>query len=504
MTTGLTDQLNTYFSDLDAAQGPVTVDHVASIIDKVREITVEPATTRSATRVWIAAAAAAAVFIVLGSVSLLLATTRDGSPPASETPTATTVPEGAPTTAPGPVVTEPPVETVPTTSVAPVNPPVGLPDISTGWSQAPYDVGTVGGDVWGGMSGVTDGGFGLVAVGYTCSDLACGAGSDASVWVSADSLTWQQTPGGENQFGDGVFGFTDVAASQSGVIAVTECSGDGNLAALCDPGMWYSPDGIIWDAVEISAEVFRGCSSSGSPRNCVTYWNTVVASGSGFVAAGRDLRGPGIWASANGQEWTRVADPDMFPEGRFEIWDLAVAGPRIIAIGQLDADIFDDSGEWVSYTTGTHVWTSLDGINWEPVSDPDGVITSGMIHNPIVWQSRLVAPGWVCLEGEACPAVWTSPDGLTWSHTPLPDAAGVNINGAIANEEVGLMIWGESNTVGYFWTSVDGTAWERHTADPDMFGSGLPISDFIWYKDVLVGVGTSVQDGTPTIYRWKP
>lgn len=503
MTKSMEHQLVDYGRHLQSL-----VDDMVVPIAKEAPARIQPASKRR--RGWRVALAAFVVPLVLiGGLVYFLRPSEDQQPVVTATTPSTIAPQPEPTTAPEPTVVPQPEATLP-----------ALPsrDIAVGWSRVPHDVDVFGGGFEGTLSAVTLGGPGLVTVGNTCNDLVNDKSvCEAGAWVSADASTWQRVPGGEDLFGAGALGLTDVAASSSGVVAVTECSGDGNLAALCDPGMWFSPDGMTWDPVELSSGVFEGCSTPGSPPRCVTYWNTVVAGGPGFVAAGRDLRGPGIWASTDGREWARVTDPDMFPEGFFEIWTLGVAGPRIVAIATQETDVFNEEGEWISMTTNTYAWTSLDAFSWEPVPDPDGALTSGLIfYNLVEWDGGLAAVGWACIEGDTCEVVWTSPDGLTWSYAQLPGvAAGMTIQGVVAGEP-GLIVWGEGRAeedgdgnptgvpVGYFWTSSDGVTWQRHTADAEVFGYGMPIWEFVWYEDVLIGVGSSPEDRAPAIYRWNP
>lgn len=109
MSTGLLSQIETYFSDLDADQGPVTVDHVADLIDKVRELPVAPPPIRRRPRAWIVVVATAVVFLVLGAIPLLFSGLGGETPPASELITVTTVPEDVSrTTETGDVTTTPP------------------------------------------------------------------------------------------------------------------------------------------------------------------------------------------------------------------------------------------------------------------------------------------------------------------------------------------------------------------------------------------------------------
>jgi len=112
MSTGLLSQLETYFSDLDADQGPVTVDHVADLIDKVRELPATPLPIRSRPRVWVVAVAAAVVFLLLGAIPLLFSGLGGETPPASDLTTVTTVPEDISRTTEATDMTRTPTTTV--------------------------------------------------------------------------------------------------------------------------------------------------------------------------------------------------------------------------------------------------------------------------------------------------------------------------------------------------------------------------------------------------------
>jgi hypothetical protein len=119
MSSGLLSQLETYFSDLDADQGPVTVDHVADLIEKVRELPAAPLPIRSRPRVWVVAVAAAVVFLVLGAIPLLFSGPEAETPPASELTTVTTLPEDVSRTTEATDVTTTPPTTVASNAITP-------------------------------------------------------------------------------------------------------------------------------------------------------------------------------------------------------------------------------------------------------------------------------------------------------------------------------------------------------------------------------------------------
>ncbi len=110
MNTGLLDQLNTYFSDLDTDQGPVTADQVANLLENVRELPPTLGPERNRPRVWVAIVAAAVTILVVASIPLLFRSGTEDGPPATEPVTSTTadVDQTDTTTAALPLVTPAP------------------------------------------------------------------------------------------------------------------------------------------------------------------------------------------------------------------------------------------------------------------------------------------------------------------------------------------------------------------------------------------------------------
>jgi hypothetical protein len=106
MSAGLLNQLESYFSEVDTDQGPVSPDQVAELIDQVREVVPAPVpvAVRSRSRVWVAAAAFAIVLVLIGGLALIAPFGGDSVAPADQP--APTVPE-----------TDEPAPTVPRTDV---------------------------------------------------------------------------------------------------------------------------------------------------------------------------------------------------------------------------------------------------------------------------------------------------------------------------------------------------------------------------------------------------
>ncbi len=128
------------------------------------------------------------------------------------------------------------------------------------WSRAPDNEALFGG----GMSSVTAGGPGLVAVGWD----AVGA----AVWTSVDGFTWSRVPHDEAVFGGAEM--SSVTAGGPGLVAV---GWDAMGAAV-----WTSPDGIIWSRVPHNEAVF----GTQKPDLPVLEMRSITAGGPGLVAVG--------------------------------------------------------------------------------------------------------------------------------------------------------------------------------------------------------------------------
>ena len=156
------------------------------------------------------------------------------------------------------------------------------------------------------MSGVTTGGPGLVAVGY--SDTA------AAVWTSVDGVSWSRVPHDIAVFsGTGNQEMSSVTVGGPGLVAV---GGDDSNAAV-----WTSPDGFTWSRVRHDEEVFGGPGGQ--------WMAEVVVGGPGLVAVGwaGDQGDAGssvaaVWTSVDGLSWSRVPhDEAVFGGARNQTMD---------------------------------------------------------------------------------------------------------------------------------------------------------------------------------------
>ncbi len=194
------------------------------------------------------------------------------------------------------------------------------------WSRVPHDEEVFGhrlGD-GNGMTGVTVGGPGLVAVGSDGlnSDAPTGR-AQAVVWTSVDGLTWLRVPHDEAVFGgEGDQGMFDVVAGGPGLVAVGQ---DSQGAPV-----WTSVDGITWSRVPLDEDAFGGQDEG---RYAPVRIFNVIATNAGLVAVGEDdgSAAPPVWTSVDGITWSSVPDD----EGVFDFVELrsvTVGGPGLVAV----------------------------------------------------------------------------------------------------------------------------------------------------------------------------
>jgi hypothetical protein len=260
------------------------------------------------------------------------------------------------------------------------------------WSRVPHDEAVFDGA---GMSSVTAGGPGLVAVGFDSMDFLGEEHVIAVAWNSPDGITWSRVPHNEAVFDRAEM--SSVTAGGPGLVAVgASYPHDDPIAAV----VWTSADGVTWSRVPHNEAVFDRATMS-----------SVTAGGPGLVAVGGeshshdDPSAAVVWTSADGVTWSRVAhDEAVF--GRATMSSVTAEGPGLVAVGR------SDEGEHA-------VWTSPDGITWSRVAHDEAVFDRGGMHSVTAGDSGLVAVGFQVVDEENhVAAAWTSPDGITWSRVP--------------------------------------------------------------------------------------
>jgi hypothetical protein len=149
------------------------------------------------------------------------------------------------------------------------------------WSRVPHDETILGGVGFHGMSGVAEGGPGLVVVGYgqPGDDIPEGPASHAAVWISVDGITWSRVPHDEAIFGGtGSQKMADVTVAGASLVAVG--SDGGGYGTPADAAVWTSIDGISWSRIPHDDTEFGGAAMS-----------SVTTAGAGLLAVGGDSLG---------------------------------------------------------------------------------------------------------------------------------------------------------------------------------------------------------------------
>jgi hypothetical protein len=114
------------------------------------------------------------------------------------------------------------------------------------WSRVPHDEAVFGGPDSQMMLDVTIGGPGLVAVGMDGRGAWDNSeGQVAAVWTSVDGLTWSRVPHDEAVFGEDRPAMLGVTAGGPGLVAVGYSFPHSAPAAV-----WTSVDGVTWSRVE--------------------------------------------------------------------------------------------------------------------------------------------------------------------------------------------------------------------------------------------------------------
>lgn len=258
------------------------------------------------------------------------------------------------------------------------------------WTRVLDPQGAFGGDGPQVMAAVTDGGPGLVAVGL--------AGLDGGVWTSPDAKDWMRVLDDEGVFANATI--SDVTLHGSVLVAVGHT---GHIGEDNDAAVWTSSDGINWTRVPDNEDVFGGNGSQGM--------NRVTSGGTGLVAVGAADGDAAVWTSPDGMTWTRVRDTGGELGGEGDQWMNSVTrgGTGLVAVGTTAVDD-DRSGA---------VWASPDGDSWTRVRDI-GTLEEGKriteLRSVAAVEDVLVAVGSdISPDGDTRAPIWISPDGVTWS-----------------------------------------------------------------------------------------
>ena len=219
------------------------------------------------------------------------------------------------------------------------------------------------------LTGVADNGSRLVAVGIMGGALPdMTPHGRAAVWVSDDDgASWTRVPDDESAFGG------EGQHLMWSVIATDS----GFVAAGND--LWTSPDGWVWNRVGPMGQVRR-----------------IVRTDDGYVAVGLISHSAAVWISADALSWTPVAVAAIPVAAPEEVWSAAidaVAGPDgVVAVGQ--AQTTTDSST-VNDSDGA-VWVANEEGEWSRVQGDSDVFLSARhqeIRGVALAGDRLVAVG---------------------------------------------------------------------------------------------------------------
>ncbi|MEE8492106.1 MAG: hypothetical protein V3S60_10715 [Acidimicrobiia bacterium] len=198
------------------------------------------------------------------------------------------------------------------------------------WSRVPHNEAIFGGPAYRlgvesahvGMTSVSAGGPGLVAVGWDWPH--------AAVWTSVDGITWARVPHDEAMQSascsppsgscfDGAVGLfmRSVTVGGPGLVAV---GFDGHPDAE-NAVVWTSDDGVTWSRVPHDEAIFGG------PE--IVQMNGVTAGGPGLVAVG----GATVWTSVDGINWSRIPHNEAVFGGEVEMRSVTAGGPGLVAVG---------------------------------------------------------------------------------------------------------------------------------------------------------------------------
>jgi hypothetical protein len=253
------------------------------------------------------------------------------------------------------------------------------------WTRVPHSDAVFGNA---GISSVTVGGPGLVAVG---SDYLAGDGGAAAAWTSADGVSWSRVPHDEAVMGgEGNQSMDAVTVGGPGLVAI---GGDTVSDHEIDAAVWTSADGLSWSRVPHDAAVFGDAAISGVT---VGGPGLVAVGASQLTAAGGDAA---VWTSPDGLSWSRVPhDEAVFGgDGSQNMRDVTAAGPGLIAVGLEVSDGPDLEGpdpEGPDFDAA--VWTSADGLSWSRVPHNEDFLVgpgSQIMHSVVVGGPGLVAVG---------------------------------------------------------------------------------------------------------------
>jgi hypothetical protein len=239
------------------------------------------------------------------------------------------------------------------------------------------------------LTSVTHGAAGWLAVGAP----------GPFIWTSANGTTWQTAAGGITQGLTGV-GAVAAASGPAGYVIVGKLVAPGGA---CVADVWWSPNLTSWTRAHDAND------ATGSSQVLA-----VAASAHGFVSVGSHESKPAVWTTTDGRTWETIVLPTPDGASAATLEQVAIAGNRVVALGQITTAAGPVPFAELSVDGGGH-WQQV------PFSSPgpDTAFTALTADSAGFTAAGLFGP-----PGQQNVAVWTSATGASWTPTQASDFSG--------------------------------------------------------------------------------
>lgn len=250
----------------------------------------------------------------------------------------------------------------------------------------------------------------------------------------------------------------DVSVGPSGWVAVGWGQyGRASASTSHTATVWVSADGLSWEIPTSNKADFW----SGDWYQAEV--DAVVAAGGQWIAAGGVRTGVDegnmtVWASADGRTYTTLGDPALgtvLEPKQQGILGLIATPSGLVAVG------WDSEASYLAEQTGSRdlgghaaVWTSPDGAAWtRHDADAEAFVGEGyeLATDIAAGGPGLVAVGAGFLEFDRWGIVWASGDGSSWTRVPLDRLDNLRPLAAVAAGPAGLVAVGGAGV----WVSGD-------------------------------------------------
>lgn len=255
------------------------------------------------------------------------------------------------------------------------------------------------------LSDVAYGRRGWLAVGADMTDLSL---TQPLMVTSADARSWKKVQPGGSLARDGDHPYLaahSVAAGPNGYVVAGEDRGPSGTAEAV---LWFTPDLVKYTR---SKKVPQGGAG--------VRVHDVTAGGPGYVAVGGSGSGDDesgvVWTSKDGLNWTardRVLPPNATSAGLRQV---VKYGTQLVAVGT--AQIGGSRKAFAAVS-------SDEGETWQTALLPAS--QAAAVYDLAVAGQGVVAVGWHGVPGSGDSAAWTSADGLVWERQ---DLAGERLGG---------------------------------------------------------------------------